>query len=170
YVFCGSGGEDAALRRLAEPLGASVVFAGQQTDVAGCLAAAEIVAMAGGKEGVGVAALGAMAAARPVVASRVGGLAEVVVDGESGLLVPPGDPAALAAALAALAPDPAARLRLGEAGRARVLARYTAARMGEGTLARYGGPPCAAGPAGGARRGGGGRAGRAGGGGGRAWL
>ena len=96
-------------------------------------------------EGLGVAALEAMAAARPVVASRVGGLAEVVVDGESGLLVPPGDPAALAAALAQPgAPIPRCVPRLGAAGRARVLARYTAARMADGTLACYGEPPCAA--------------------------
>jgi glycosyltransferase involved in cell wall biosynthesis len=144
YVFCGGGSEEAALRRLAGPLGVSVVFAGQQIDVPGCLAAAQIVAMPSLKEGLGVAALEAMAAARPVVASHVGGLAEVVADGESGLLVVPGDPVSLAAALASLAADPATRRRLGEAGRARVLARYTAARMAEGTLACYGEPPCAA--------------------------
>src|SRR5262249_60540027 len=146
YVFCGSGGEDAALRRLAEPLGASVVFAGQQTAVAGCLGAAHIVAMPSLKEGLGVAALEAMAAARPVVASRVGGLAEVVVDGESGLLVPPGDPAALAAALASLALDPAARLRLGEAGRFRGPARHTPARVAAGPACLLWGPPLGGGP------------------------
>src|SRR5439155_1167017 len=77
----------------------------------------------------GVAALEAMAAGRPVVASRVGGLAEAVVHEETGLLVPPGDPTALAAALARLARDPDLRARLGAAGHARVLARYTATRM-----------------------------------------
>src|SRR5262249_2109440 len=96
YVFCGAGRPGAALRRLAGPLTGTVVFAGQQTDVAGCLAAADIVAMPSLKEGLGVAALEAMAAERPVVASPVGGLAEAVVDGESGLLVAPGDPAPLA--------------------------------------------------------------------------
>jgi L-malate glycosyltransferase len=144
YVFCGAGREEAALRRLAEPLRGTVVFAGQQTHVAGCLAAADIVAMPSLKEGLGVAALEAMAAERPVVASRVGGLAEAVVDGESGLLVTPGDPAPLAYAIAALIADPALRRRLAESGRARVLARYTAARMADGTLACYGEPPCAA--------------------------
>ena len=140
----GAGSEEAALRRLAQPLHGTVVFAGQQTDVGGCLAAADIVAMPSLKEGLGVAALEAMAAERPLVASRVGGLAEVVVDGESGLLVAPGDPAALADAVAALAADPILRRRLAEAGRARVLAHYTAARMADGTLACYGEPPCAA--------------------------
>ena len=92
-----------------------------------------------------MAALEAMAAARPVVASRVGGLAEVVVDGETGLLVPPGDPAALADGARGASPATRRCARgSGQAGRARVLARYTAARMAEGTLACYGGPPCAA--------------------------
>ena len=60
---------------------------------------------------------------------------------ETGLLVPPADPAALAMALARLAGDRALRARLGDAGRARVLARYTSAQMAEGTLACYRGEP-----------------------------
>jgi len=95
-------------------------------------------------EGLGVAALEAMAAARPVVASRVGGLAEVVVDGETGLFAEPGEPGSLATALATLAKDRELRARLGEGGRRRVRARYTAARMAEGTIACYGEAPCAA--------------------------
>jgi glycosyltransferase involved in cell wall biosynthesis len=78
-----------------------------------------------------------MAAARPVVASRVGGLAEVVVDGETGRLVPPGDADALATALVALADDPDARRRMGAAGLARVRAAYSIVAMAEGTLACY---------------------------------
>lgn len=62
-----------------------------------------------------------MAAGLPVVATRVGHLAEVVRHGEDGLLCPPGDAGALAAAFARLAGDPALRRRLGEAGRSRVL-------------------------------------------------
>ncbi|HLK10440.1 MAG TPA: glycosyltransferase family 4 protein [Candidatus Binatia bacterium] len=137
YVFCGDGGEMAALRRAAAPLGGAVQFVGFRRDVAACLAAADVVALPSLQEGLGVAALEAMAAGRPVVASRVGGLGEVVLDGETGLLVPPGDAAALAAALARLGADPALRARLGAAGRARVLARYTVAQMAEGTLACY---------------------------------
>ncbi len=105
--------------------------------MAACLAAADVVVLPSRHEGLGVAALEAMAAERPVVASRVGGLAEVVVEGETGVLVPPGDVPRLAAALARLAADPGERVALGRAGRARVLARFTAATMAEGTLACY---------------------------------
>jgi glycosyltransferase involved in cell wall biosynthesis len=143
FVFAGAGSEEAALRRRAGQLGVAVVFAGFQKDIGACLAAADVVAMPSLQEGLGVAALEAMAAGLPVVASRVGGLGEAVVDGETGVLVAPGDPVALARALAELARDPGRRARLGAAGRRRVLARYTMAQMAEATLACYGGPPCA---------------------------
>jgi glycosyltransferase involved in cell wall biosynthesis len=131
-----------ALTRAAAALGGVVRFAGFRHDMPACLAAADIVALPSLHEGLGVAALEAMAAGRPVLASRVGGLGEVVVAEETGLLVPPGDADALAAALARLAGDPALRARLGAAGRARVLACYTSERMAEGTLACYGRGPC----------------------------
>jgi len=137
YVLCGEGGEGAALARAAAPLDGAVRFAGFRDDMPACLAAADIAVLPSLQEGLGVAALEAMGAGLPVVASRVGGLAEVVADEETGLLVPPGDAPALAAALARLARDPDLRGRLGAAGRARVLARYTSSRMAEGTLACY---------------------------------
>jgi L-malate glycosyltransferase len=144
YVFAGEGSEHAGLAEAARTLGARVVFAGFRRDVAACLAAADVVALPSLHEGLGVAALEAMAAGRPVVASRVGGLAEVVVEGETGIFAEPGEPQSLARALAVLADDADLRARLGEAGRRRVLARYTAARMAEGTIACYGKAPCAA--------------------------
>ncbi|MFN8543333.1 MAG: glycosyltransferase family 4 protein [Candidatus Binatia bacterium] len=137
YAFCGAGGEAAAIAEAARPLGRRVHVVGFRQDIAACLAAADVVAMPSLQEGLGVAALEAMAAGRPVVASRVGGLAEVVQDGESGLLVPPGDAGALAAALARLERETGLGARLGEAARAAVAARYTTARMAEGTLACY---------------------------------
>jgi len=143
YVFCGEGRQAKALAGAAAALDGAARLVGFRRDVAACLAAADIVALPSFQEGLGVAALEAMAAGRPVVASRVGGLAEAVVHEETGLLVPPGDPTALAAALARLARDPDLRARLGVAGRARVLARYTATRMAEGTLACYEDRPCA---------------------------
>jgi glycosyltransferase involved in cell wall biosynthesis len=143
YVLCGTGSQADALARAAAGLGRAVVFAGFREDIGTCLAAADIVALPSRHEGLGVAALEAMAASRPVVASRVGGLAEVVVDGETGRTLPPEDPAALAHALQELADDPALRSRLGAAGRVRVLARFSSAKMAEGTLACYGERPCA---------------------------
>ncbi len=68
--------------------------------------------------------LEAMAAGLPVVASAVGGVPELVVDGETGLLVPPGDERALAAALARIVGDASLRTRLGAAGRARAEERF----------------------------------------------
>ncbi|HZF07357.1 MAG TPA: glycosyltransferase family 4 protein [Thermoanaerobaculia bacterium] len=78
-------------------------------------------------EGMPLVVLEAMAAGLPVVASRVSGIPEVVVDGETGWLVPPEDPAALAAALEEVLADPAEAARRGEAGRRRVAERFTPA-------------------------------------------
>lgn len=98
------------------------------------------------EEPFGLVAVEALAAGRPVVASRTGGLARIVADGETGLLVPPGDAGALAVRpLARALDDPAARARLGAAGRAHALAEYAAARVQEmhyrpcGTAAAGGG-------------------------------
>jgi len=124
-------------RAAALGLGDRVRFLGAVDDVAELLAAADAFLMPSHHEGLGVAALEAMAAGIPVVASRVGGLPEAVVDGETGLLVPPADPAALAAAITRLAADPAHARELGAAGRARVQARFSMTAMAEGTLAVY---------------------------------
>jgi glycosyltransferase involved in cell wall biosynthesis len=75
-------------------------------------------------EGLPVSVLEAMAAELPVVASCVGGVPELVVEGETGVLVAPGDPDALTAALERLVPDRQLRSRLGAAGRARVEAQF----------------------------------------------
>jgi glycosyltransferase involved in cell wall biosynthesis len=77
----------------------------------------------------GTVAIEAMAAGRPVVASAVGGLREVVVHGETGLHVPAADPPALAEALGELLADPARRLRMGEAGRRRAQENFSAAAV-----------------------------------------
>lgn len=139
-VLCaGDGSLRDALPARAAALGLAdrVRFLGPVGDVAALLAAADALVMPSHHEGLGVAALEAMAAGLPIVASRVGGLPEAVVDGETGLLVPPGDAAALAAALARLAADSALAHVLGRAGRARVEARFSMRAMAEGTLAVY---------------------------------
>jgi glycosyltransferase involved in cell wall biosynthesis len=109
-----------------------VTLAGRMTTdaVAAELAAADVlvapsVPTSGGKrEGIPVVLMEAMATGLPVVASRLSGIPELVTDGVSGLLVPPGDDAALADALASLAADPELRARLGAAGRETVLREF----------------------------------------------
>lgn len=138
-LVAGGGARAAALRAqvAALGLGAMVRFLGHVGDVAPVLAAADALVMPSHREGLGVAALEAMAAGLPVIASRVGGLPEAVIDGETGLLVPPGDAAALTAALARLGADRACARRLGAAGAARVAAHFSLAAMAAGTLAVY---------------------------------
>ena len=84
----------------------------------------DLLAMPSRQEAWGVAAAEASATAIPVVATRIGGIPEVVIDGETGLLVPAQDPPALAAAIRLLAGDPDLRHRLGEAGRERVVSLF----------------------------------------------
>jgi glycosyltransferase involved in cell wall biosynthesis len=98
---------------------------------------AAVVACPSHREGFGVACLEAMAHARPVVAGDVGGLRDLVVDGETGYLVPPRDVAALREALERLLADRELRRRLGEAGRRRAAARFSWERATEETLAAY---------------------------------
>jgi radical SAM protein with 4Fe4S-binding SPASM domain len=92
-------------------------------------------------EGFGVALLEASASALPVVSTRTGGVPEAVEDGVTGLLVPPGDPEALAAALAKTLDDPALAARLGEAGRRRALERFSWARLADDVVAAWRTPP-----------------------------
>ena len=85
----------------------------------------------------GLAALEAMASGTPVIASRIGGLPEVIVDGETGRLVPPGDVEALRETLRALLADPRTAERLGRRARERVVAEFTWDRCAERCLAAY---------------------------------
>jgi glycosyltransferase involved in cell wall biosynthesis len=98
---------------------------------------AAVVVCPSRREGFGVTCLEAMAYGKPVVASAVGGLRDLVVDGETGLLVPPRDPAALRAALACLLDDRELRLRLGAAARERARERFSWDRVVDATLKAY---------------------------------
>jgi glycogen(starch) synthase len=89
-------------------------------------------------ESFGIACIEAMAFGLPVVAAAVGGLKEVVEDGCTGLFFPPGDAAALAEAILSLLRHPRLRMRLGRAGRERVLNQYTADRVAQLSLEAYG--------------------------------
>jgi len=97
---------------------------GRREDAPDLLAACDLFVLPSRREGLGVAALEAMAVGRPVVASRVGGLGQAVLDGRTGLLVPPEDPEALAEALARALGDDGLRRTLGEAGPAHVAEHY----------------------------------------------
>jgi len=137
-LAAGTGPEGQGLRDLAARLGLAsrIRWLGRVPDVRPVLAAADVVVMPSLAEGLGVAAIEAMAAGRPVVASAVGGLPELIRDGEQGSLVAPRDPEALAAALLRCVRDPALRERLGGAGQLRAEAFSTAA-MARGTESVY---------------------------------
>ncbi|MBN2492760.1 MAG: glycosyltransferase [Planctomycetes bacterium] len=148
-VFAGDGPLRADLEAHARGagLGNRLRLLGFRSDLARIYAALDVVVLPSHSEGMPLAALEAMAAARPVVASEVGGLPEVVVDGETGLLFPPGDRRALVEALGALLADPGRRRRLGLNGRRRYEERFTLARMADAYAAVYRaaleGTPCA---------------------------
>lgn len=103
-------------------LGGRVHLPGARRDIPECLAAMDLFVLPSLNEGMGRALIEAMAAARPVIASRVGGVPAIVEHGVTGLLVPPGDPAALAEAIGGLLRDP---------GRARMLGAAAALAIGE---------------------------------------
>jgi glycosyltransferase involved in cell wall biosynthesis len=98
---------------------------------------ASVVVCPSRREGYGIVARQALAYGRPVVATRVGGLPEAVLDGETGLLVPPGDPAALRSALERLLGDAELRRRLGAAGRALANERFGLEVAAKATVAAY---------------------------------
>jgi glycosyltransferase involved in cell wall biosynthesis len=127
-VIVGEGSRQAALQRHARRLGLladpAVVFTGRRDDVNAIVAALDVAVLPSYREAQGVSLLEAMGMARPIVASRVGGIPEVVDDGVSGLLVPPRDRAALADALVRVLTDEALAERLGSAARDVVRERY----------------------------------------------
>ena len=142
-AIVGSGEHGAWMEELARARGvaANVLFAGRQPRerVAAYLAAADVVVFPTDRdEAAPLVLLQAMATAVPVVATRTGGIPEVL-DGpaETGVLVPPGDAGALADAVAALLRDDGRRSAIGEAARRRVVAEYTLERMLERTLEIY---------------------------------
>jgi glycosyltransferase involved in cell wall biosynthesis len=105
------------------------LFTGYQEDIGPFFGAFDVFVLPSGNEGTPVTAIEALASGCPVVATRVGGVPDVVRDGEDGFLVEPGDVEALAAHLVRLARDPELRARAGAAGRERVVGRYGVDRL-----------------------------------------
>jgi glycosyltransferase involved in cell wall biosynthesis len=127
------------LIHLAERLGIRdrVVFTGLRSDVPGLLACAAVSVMPSLNEALPNVLLESMAAAAPVVATRVGGTPEAIQDGVTGMLVPPGDSPALAKAIHQLLADPELAARLGQAGRQFVCRRFSMDAMVQATERLY---------------------------------
>lgn len=130
-LIAGDGPEREALdARIAElGLRETVTLLGSRADVGDLLAAMDVVVSSSSFEGSPLALMEAMAASTPIVATAVGGVPDLVVDGETGLLVPPGDPGRLAEALTRVLGDPGLAQRMGEAGAQRQRLEFDFAGM-----------------------------------------
>lgn len=139
YLVCGEGALRVTLEAEARALGLTheVLFAGFCSDVPGALAAADLFVHVPLHEGLGVAVIEALAAGLPVVASQVGGIPELIDGRTTGLLIPPQNAAALAAALQRLASDPLWAAHLGRNGQALVRARFDVAAMAQANERLY---------------------------------
>lgn len=139
FVIFGEGELRGALERQIADLGLEkhVLLGGFRPDVLSFLKTVDVFVMCSVTEGLGTSLLDAMACARPIVASDVGGIPEVVQDHKTGLLVPPKDADLLAEAIVRLLQDRALASSLGDAGYARVQKRFTVEQMVEETLAVY---------------------------------
>jgi glycosyltransferase involved in cell wall biosynthesis len=133
-VVLGVGPERERLEALAGELDVRLLLPGRVGDVASVLRRADLLVHPARWEGFGLALLEAMLCSLPVVATRVSSIPEIVADGETGLLVPPDDVAALAAALRRVLADPGT---MGVAGLARARSEFSVARMAERTIAVY---------------------------------
>ncbi len=130
-LLVGDGDDRERLEQRAHDLGLarSCLFVGYQEDVAPWYAVCDTVVLTSASEGTPVTIIEALAAGRPVVATRVGGVPDVVDEGETGFLVRPGDTHALAERIQILARDPERRAAMGAAGRERTLSRYAVERL-----------------------------------------
>jgi glycosyltransferase involved in cell wall biosynthesis len=138
-VLVGDGEWRATLERLARESGAGdrVIFTGSIQNPLAVVEHADVVVLPSLSEGLPIALLEAMAIGRAVVASRVGGIPEVVQDGETGLLIPAADSQALSSAIVRLLMDPPLRVNLGTEARAHVERQWSSQRMVECTAAVY---------------------------------
>ncbi len=138
-LFVGDGSLRGTLERLTHDVNIRdrVTFRGFEPDVRPLLATADLVAVPSRREGFPMVILEAMAMAKPIVATRIDGVTEQMVDGVSGLLVPPSDPAALANGIVGLATHRERAVQLGRNARARVQQEFSVRRMVETTDSVY---------------------------------
>lgn len=138
-LVVGTGPVQADLVNLAKSLGieSRTIFTGVRRDLARLYPIMDVFVLPSTWESFGNVLVEAMAHAKPVVATRVGGIPEAVTDGVTGILVPPGDPASLAEAILTLARDQELAARLGNAGRARVKDYFSPTRLGDELEALY---------------------------------
>lgn len=131
FIIIGDGNERAELLELSRKLklDQTVLLLGQRNDVPEILPLLDIFVLPSIKEGLPFALLEAMAIGKPVVATTVGGILEIISSGKNGILVPPGNPQALARAITDLILDPGTASRIGVAGRETILQNFTMARM-----------------------------------------
>ena len=139
YVISGEGPEKNRLLSLADRLGLRERFtlSAGAADYAGVIPAMDIFVAPSLDEGLGIHIIEAMACGRPVVASSVGGIFNLVRDGKGGFLVPPRDPEAIAKVVISLIKDPHLRVAMGSYGRAQVEAGFDLGKMVEGTEEAY---------------------------------
>ena len=130
-LIVGEGSAERVIRALCGELGVMqwVVFAGLRRDVPRILPSLDVFVMPSRYEGFGIGIVEAMAAGLPVVASAVGGIPEIVIHGETGLLVPPDDPGRLAEALRELTANPEKAKTMGQRGRQRAKALFSVEAM-----------------------------------------
>ena len=140
FVLVGDGELREDLERRAAALGLGpdrLTFAGWRGDVPEWLSLFDVFVSSSVMEGLGTSVLEALAMKKPVVVTDAGGLPEIVEDGENGLVVPAGDPRALADGITRVLNDDGLRARMAQAGYRMVSERFTPARMVEGTIAVY---------------------------------
>jgi len=139
FIIAGEGELRPALERQIRDyhLEKHVLLAGFRPDVLSLHKAFDIFVMSSLTEGLGTSLLDAMAAGKPIVATRAGGIPEVVGDAETGVLVPPRDHDAMAEAIVRLLKDDTLRRKMGDAGRARARSLFSAERMVQNTLNVY---------------------------------
>ena len=138
-LIVGEGSRQDALHQIARDQGIErhVIFTGRRDDIPAVTAAFDVAVLPSYREAQGLTILEAMALSRPVVASRVGGIPEMIEDGRNGLLVPPHDPPALAAAIARLLTDHQLADMIGRAGHDTVHDRFCIQLMVNAVQALY---------------------------------